>query len=494
MAQAEQAIKFIVDGMPVEAHGLAPSTTLLNYLREQGCTGVKEGCAEGDCGACTVVIGELDGARIDWRAVNACLCLVPTVDGKEVLTAQGLAAADEPLHPVQQALVDNHASQCGFCTPGFVMSLLAHYLELGDAAPSREGVLDALSGNLCRCTGYRPIIDAGLAMTRYPAPSRWSPADAADPARIERLRALQRSQDCRLPGYTAPRSLDAFAAEYEAHPDALILAGGTDIGLWVTKEMRTLPPLLYIGNVVELKAIAYTEEGLRIGAAVRLEAAFAAIVAACPQLAELARRFASRPIRNAGTLCGNIANGSPIGDAMPALIALGARVRLRKGGATREIPLEDLYLGYRQKDLAPGEFVESVFVPALAPDTHLAVYKIAKRRDQDISAVCGGFAVTVCGGQVSAARIAFGGMAATPARARHAEQALLGQAWSMAAVDAAARALSRDYAPLSDMRASQTYRVAVAANLLRRFWFERNGTSAERLDALQPVSLVVGDA
>ncbi|HMX12261.1 MAG TPA: xanthine dehydrogenase small subunit, partial [Burkholderiaceae bacterium] len=420
-------IRFVLNGRLVEASAL-PTETLLDHLREQQhCRGVKEGCAEGDCGACTVALGELDGApgaeRLTWRAVNACIRFLPSVDGKEVVTAEGLAEADGRLHPVQQALVDHHGSQCGFCTPGFVMSLFVEGLNRvvagGDQRPTREGLMDALSGNLCRCTGYRPILEAGLAAADLPPSQRWSAAAASAPERVERLRALQRPGGTALPGYRAPRSLADFAAAYAAQPDALILAGGTDVGLWVTKQLRTLPPILSIAEVAELRRVQTAADGsLTIGAAVRLEEAFAALVAAHPALTELAGRFASRPIRNAGTLCGNVANGSPIGDAMPALIALGASVRLRQGEATRELALEDFYLGYQKKDLRAGEFVEAVLVPAARSDTRFALYKVSKRIDQDISAVCAGLAVILQGGVITEARLAYGGMAATPQRAR----------------------------------------------------------------------------
>ncbi|MBL8480625.1 MAG: FAD binding domain-containing protein, partial [Rhodocyclaceae bacterium] len=298
-----------------------------------------------------------------------------------------------------------------------------------------------------------------------------------------------RADAVRLDGYYAPRHLDDFAAWYEAHPDALILAGGTDVGLWVTKQLRELPPLLYIGEVAELQAITDSGDGLDIGAAVRLEDAFAALVQRYPQLDELMRRFASRPIRNSGTLCGNIANGSPIGDAMPALIALGARVSLRRGADRRSLALEDLYLGYQKKALAAGEFVASVWVPAPQPDTLYAAYKISKRYDQDISALCAGLAVCVRDGQVAAARLAFGGMAATPSRAAHAERALIGQAWSRASVDAAAAALAEDFQPITDLRASAAYRAVVAGNLLRRFWLEWEAAAATRVENVTPISL-----
>jgi xanthine dehydrogenase small subunit len=481
------SIRFLLNGRLVEAAAL-PTETLLDHLREQQhCRGVKEGCAEGDCGACTVALGELEGApgqeRLSWRAVNACIRFLPSVDGKEVVTAEGLAEADGRLHPVQQALVDHHGSQCGFCTPGFVMSLFVEGLQRGDQAPTRDGLLDALSGNLCRCTGYRPILDAGLAVPDLPPSQRWGRAAATAPERVERLHALQRPEGLALPGYRAPRTLADFAAAYAAQPEALIVAGGTDVGLWVTKQLRQLPPLLSIAEVAELRAVTVgADGGLTIGAAVRLEEAFTALVAAHPALAELARRFASRPIRNAGTLCGNVANGSPIGDAMPALIALGARVRLRLGDATRELALEDFYLGYQKKDLRPGEFVEAVLVPPADPARRFALYKVSKRIDQDISAVCAGLAVTLRDGVVVEARLAYGGMAATPQRARLAEQALIGCAWGTssgaATAEAAVAALGRDFTPLSDLRASQAYRRAVAGNLLRRFFLEAQAGQA----------------
>jgi xanthine dehydrogenase small subunit len=486
-------IRFYVDDVLVEVGEMPASTTLLDYLRLQcGKTGVKEGCAEGDCGACTVALGEAGSDGMRWQAVNSCLRFLPTVDGRHVLTAQGLSARGAPLHPVQQAMVDCHASQCGFCTPGFVMSLFVHYLQAGSRPLTREALVVSLTGNLCRCTGYRPIIDAGLSMGRYPEPVRWSAADAHSPARLAQLAAIRRTRSFKRPDFHAPRSLDELAAAYLAAPDSLILAGGTDVGLWVTKQLRVLPPMIHVGEVSELQRVVRHAGEIEIGAAVSLEMAFAALLADYPHLQELAERFASTPVRNAGTLCGNVANGSPIGDSMPALIALGARARLRCGERVRELPLEDFYLGYQKKDLQRGEFVAALCVPTPtvptpAAQTHHALYKIAKRRDQDISALCAGLAVTVSDGRVSRTRIAFGGMAATPTRARGAEAALCGARWDAAAIEQAIAALAADFAPLTDLRASQGYRRVVAGNLLRRFWQETQAVCPLRIEALQAV-------
>jgi len=467
------AVRFVLDGRVVEVDGLPPTTTVLEYLREHaGRTGTKEGCAEGDCGACTVVLGELDAdsASIRYRAINSCIRFLPTIDGKELVTVESLAGSDGTLHPVQQAMVDMHASQCGFCTPGFVMSLFALYLDRQIESPRRDDVFDALAGNLCRCTGYRPIIDAGCAMRGYAEPQRWSRAEAQAPARAELLQSIQRKNALQCTGFAAPRSVDELAATFAAAPQSLLLAGGTDVGLWVTKHLRDLASIIYLGEVAELHGIAADPQAIRIGAAVPLTDAWAALVERIPQLAELAQRFGSLPVRNSGTLCGNVANGSPIGDAMPALIALGATIELRCGDRSRTLALEDFYLGYQKKALDAGEFVVAVNVPMPAAATRVGFYKISKRIDQDISAVCAAFALTTDShGNVSAARIAYGGMAAIPARARHTEATLPGKAFDATTVTAAVAALAQDFQPISDMRASAAYRLQTAGSLLRRF-------------------------
>ncbi|MCC2971600.1 xanthine dehydrogenase small subunit [Massilia sp. IC2-476] len=466
-----EPIRFYYRGAVREVRDAQPTQTILQHLREDlHCTGTKEGCAEGDCGACTVVLGSLEGGQLELKAVNSCIQFTPTLDGKALFTVEDLQQQDGSLHPVQQALVECHGSQCGFCTPGFAMSLWGMYLKQ-QGTPTRCQIDDALSGNLCRCTGYRPIIDAARRMVELP------PAAFDRAALAERLQLLQRthgfSYEAKGGRFHIPRTLDELVQLRAEHPAALLLAGSTDVGLWVTKHMRELNDIIYLGQVDALKAVAESDGMLEIGAGVTLNDAYAAICRHYPdELSEMWQRFASLPIRNAGTLGGNVANGSPIGDSMPWLIALGSQVVLRGAAGKRVLALEDFYLGYQQKDLQAGEFVQGLRIPLRREGLRMRTYKLAKRFDQDISAVCAAFAITLDGDTIASARIAFGGMAATPKRATQAEAALVGEAWNDATMRAAMSMLAQDYAPLSDMRASSSYRMQAAQNLLRRFWLE----------------------
>ena len=458
--------------------------TLLEVLREDlhACD-TKEGCAEGDCGACTVVLGESEGGALRYRAVNSCIRMAHATQGMAVWTAQDLTQPDGSAHPVQAALHAQHATQCGFCTPGFAMSLFGLYQNRVRQGQTVDRALaeEHLSGNLCRCTGYRSIIDAACSLGDYPKP----PQDEA--AVLALLQSLpQPAQDS---AYSHARSLLQLLTLRAAHPQAQVVAGCTDVGLWVTKQHRRFARVLDTTAVAELRQIDTQDGGLRIGAAVTLEAAFAALAQQWPTLRRFWHRFAGLPVRNAGTLGGNIANGSPIGDSMPLLIALNARVVLARahGGAieTRELLLEDLYTGYRQNCMAADELLAWVLVPAPRVGAWLRAYKISKRQEDDISAVCLAIHLELDAQQhVAHISIGAGGVAATPVRARQTEDALHGQAWNLASVQAAQAVLLQEFTPISDMRASADYRRQVLGNLLQRFWLETQGQALVTLEAL----------
>jgi xanthine dehydrogenase small subunit len=474
---SQRPIQFFFRGMIHSIQDASPTRTVLQFLREDlRQTGTKEGCAEGDCGACVVVIGELVGLpeqeELRMRAVNSCIQFLPALDGKALFTVEDLTAADGSHHPVQQALIDKHGSQCGFCTPGFAMSLFAMY-ENHAECPEREAINHTLSGNLCRCTGYRPIMDASLAA--YAMPRRTidrAPVIAAlrQLASLPPLDYEVASQHCH-----SPRNVHELSQLYARHPKARLVAGGTDVGLWVTKQGRKLGEIIQLGAVAELKTLSLSANRLEIGAGVTLTDAFAALTAFEPQWEELARRFASTPVKNAGTLGGNVANGSPIGDSMPALIALGCVITLQQEDSLREMPLEEFYLDYQKNALRTGEFVRMLVLeaPALPKRRLFRSYKVAKRMDQDISAVAAGLCLHIDEeGIIRRARLAFGGMAPIPKRAESCESAIIGRPWTIDTLQRGMAALGEDFTPLSDARASSAYRISVAANLLQRFWLE----------------------
>jgi xanthine dehydrogenase small subunit len=486
---ASDAIRFVLDGKVIEVADADPARTVLQFLREDlGRIGTKEGCAEGDCGACTVALAEIapDGERLRVRAVNSCISFLPTLDGKELITVESLRAGGG-LHPVQQAMVDYHGSQCGFCTPGFVMSMFALYKN--NASPDRREIDDALAGNLCRCTGYRPIVKAAEEMYALApaagkkrgwlaAPRGAEEAGADEKERIARLCSIRRTGALGIQGrFHAPATLDELARLCAGHPEATLLAGGTDVALRVTKQLHELGTVIYTGRVEELQRLEVTPTHIEIGAAVTLTDAMPAILAHYPELRELLLRFASPPIRNTATLGGNVANGSPIGDSMPALLALDAVLVLRKGSGTRELPLGEFYIAYGKTALAKGELLERVRIPLPREGALVRSYKVSKRFDQDISAVCAAFRLELDAGRVAEARVAYGGMAAVPKRAAHCEAALAGRGWNEATVRSAMAALADDFSPISDMRSSAAYRSRVCRNLLQRFWLDTSGAA-----------------
>ncbi len=476
-------IRFIRNGRMVELGDIAPTALLLDYLREvEGATGTKEGCAEGDCGACTVALGRVRDGKLTYEPVNACIQLLGQVDGCEVVAVEDLADRDGELHPVQAAMHDAHASQCGFCTPGFVMSLFTLYHS--DKRPAtRAAVNDWIAGNLCRCTGYRPIVDAAVKVCAEAATDRFA-ANAADTTGL--IGFLADTDDVFIGDsdrfFASPASLESLADLYEQHPDATIVAGATDVGLWITKQFRDLPKIIHIGRARGLDHIGDTGYELLIGAAAtyaQIEPHFRALD---PDLGELLRRLGSKQVRASGTMGGNVANGSPIGDTPPALIALEATVELRKGKRVRSMPLEDYYIDYGKQNREPGELVIGLLVPKMNATHIFRCFKVAKRFDQDISSVMGAFRFTIAeDGTISEARIAYGGMAAIPKRAKKAEEALTGtmlrdsRAWSRAFA-----ALREDFNPIDDHRASARYRNETAHALLGKALIEAAGTASTR--------------
>lgn len=467
-------VRFLLDGAVHEIADPDPTGTVLEHVRGPlRRTGTKEGCAEGDCGACTVLLGELQAGRVSWRAVNACIQFLPMLHGKALMTVESLADGGA-LNPLQACMAANGSSQCGFCTPGFVMSL--HGRAIG-ALGSDLPVADGIAGNLCRCTGYGPILEAGETVTRLASDDAGTAA--ALPGLAGHAMACGTFEGRQ---WFVPRSSDELAAVLAEHPEARIVAGATDVGLWVTKGLRDLDCLVFIGDVADLKGIEETPEGLRIGAGVRYAEAHGALARLHPDLGEVVRRIGGLQVRSSATVCGNIANGSPIGDGPPALIALGAKLTLRSAGGRRTMPLEAYFLDYGKQDREPGEFVESVFVPRPRADTKVHISKLSRRFDSDISAVLGAFALTIEQGKVAAARVAFGGMAATPRRAPACEAALVGKPLAESTIAAAAEALRGDFSPLTDVRGTSVYRIEAAAALLWRMWHREQGAAVSVLD------------
>ena len=480
-----ETIRFLKGGERIELEDIGPTETVLDYLRlRRKETGTKEGCGEGDCGACTVAIGRVINGKLIYQPVNSCIQLLGMLDGAELVTVEDLAE-DQRLHPVQKAMLDLHGSQCGFCTPGFIMTMFTLYHAEG-AEKSRKTVTEWLAGNLCRCTGYRPIVDAAIEACFEAADDAfaWRANETRDA-----LNALTDERDILIGGsgsfFASPASLDGLAALYGQNPDATLVAGATDVGLWVTKHLKTLPKVIWLGRVAGLERVEEAENGVLIGAGATYAACEDVIGRLSPDLADLWKRIGSKQVRASGTVGGNIANGSPIGDTPPALIALGATLELQANDGSRTLALENFYIDYGKQDRKPGEFVTGLFIPKPAEDQAFRCYKISKRFDQDISSVMGAFVFTLDGASIQTARIAYGGMAGIPKRASGAEAALSGasldnpESWAPAM-----QALMSDFTPLTDMRAGKDYRMETARALLAKALMEVSGTPRESLRVL----------
>ncbi|MCC6777604.1 MAG: xanthine dehydrogenase small subunit [Hyphomicrobiales bacterium] len=471
------ALQFVLNGKPVRVDDAPPTMTVLDWLRGRaGLIGTKEGCAEGDCGACTVLLGRLDGGGIRYQAVNACLMMLPQLHGCAVRTVEGVAAADGSLHPVQQALIDTHATQCGFCTPGFVMAMLA--FSAGGERLDDDLIHEALAGNLCRCTGYRSIVEACRRL--QPGVAIASPEEGEAVSRLGSCEEYVEGAQV----FLRPRSLSALLHAAAAHPDALLLGGGTDLGLRVSKERAALPAVIATSEVAELRLVEIEADALVLGGAVTYTEALPHLDRHFPAFGALVRRIGSRQIRNLGTIAGNLATASPIGDTIPCLLALDAAVTLGERSGERTMPISEFIVGYRRTALAPGEVITAIRIPLLAPDHRFTAYKLSKRFDQDISTVVAAFRLGRRDGKVSMLRAAYGGMADRAMRAAKLEAAIVGRPWTPAWLADVDELLARDFAPMSDHRGGANYRLRVAANLLRRFQMETTATIPVRVEAL----------
>ena len=474
------AVCFLLNNDVVTIENIDPNLTVLQYLRDERFkSGTKEGCASGDCGACTVVLAELsrDNRTLDYKSINACISFVGSLHGKQLITVEDLKQGAK-LHHVQQAMVDNHGSQCGFCTPGFVMSSFA--LHKHNSTPDRAQVLEALAGNLCRCTGYRSIIDAALTSSEHAEADSFEQHYQQTLQQLIDFKRLPSAQLCNSQHhYFAPKTVAELADKLLASPNATLLAGGTDLALSVTQNLATIADLVYLGDVAELHTLAENDHEFIIGSALPYSEFTPMLHHEYHELGEMIERIGSKQIRNNGTLGGNIGNASPIGDMPPALIALGAEVSLQRGNVERKIALEDFFVGYKKTVLKDAEFIKNIYIPKAKSGQTLKLYKISKRIDDDISAVLAAFFLEIKDNVITDVRIAFGGMAATPMRAKQCEAALLNNTFNSDSVAAAQSALAKDFQPMSDVRASDKYRMKVAQNLLQKCYLELKNKTIE---------------
>ena len=463
-------IEFVYQDRIFEVKDPDSNETLLNYIRTKlKKTGTKEGCAEGGCGACTVVLGELQNNEISYRAINSCITFLPTLQGKQLILVEDLISKEGSLHPVQQAMVSYHGSQCGFCTPGFVMSLFSMFKK--HSKFKDDEIKDSIAGNLCRCTGYQPIIKAAKSLKNK------NKIDHFTKNKKNTINLLKKINNRSIviynkgKKYFAPRYVQELKKILKKNIDANFLSGGTDLSLSVTKERKDISSIIYMNSIRELNYIKNNNKYIEIGASTPLIELESYIKKYYPDFTKILKRYGSPQIRNVATVAGNIATASPIGDCLPLLLSLNAQIVLQDLKKTKILFLDNFYVSYRKTNLKKGQFISSIRIPLFKGNIFKS-YKVSKRFDDDISSVCAAFNLEIVKNKVQRARIAYGGMAVIPKRAIYCEKILSNSLVTDEIIDKAKRALEKDFKPISDMRASRLYRMEVAKNLLEKCFAE----------------------
>ena len=462
-------IKFVHKNKIVELSNPDPNETLLNFIRiKLKKTGTKEGCGEGGCGACTVVLGELENNNINYKAINACITFVTSLEGKQLILVEDLVSEDE-LHPVQKAMVKYHGSQCGFCTPGFVMSLFAMYKNY--SSYSEAIIKDSVQGNLCRCTGYRPIIDAAKSLKIESGFDHFSRSKKITLGLLKKIKQRNITIINDNKKYFAPKSVNELKSILKQEPNYKLISGGTDVSLIVTKERKDLNSLIYMNSINELNYIKENNNYIEVGATTPLINFESFIKKYFPDFSQILKRYGSVQIRNICTIAGNIATASPIGDTLPLLLALDSQIVIQDKSKTQILPLNSFFIGYRKTKLKKGQFIHSIRIPVLKKNIFKA-YKISKRIDDDISSVCASFNIEINNNKIKKIKIAYGGMSSIPKRAFNCEKILLNSFLSDNTINKAKKLLEKDFNPITDARASKKYRMEVAKNLLEKCFLE----------------------
>jgi xanthine dehydrogenase small subunit len=472
------SIRFVFEDKIKEIKNPDPNETILNLIRLRlKKTGTKEGCAEGGCGACTVVLGELKKDKIIYNAINSCIAFTTSLEGKHLLIIEDLIQKDGSLHPVQSAMVNSHGSQCGFCTPGFIMSLFSMYKNKNSY--DKKTIEESISGNLCRCTGYRPIIDAAKSLKKNKA-DQFKKNEKKTISLLKKIRAKNICINNKSKKYFAPRTIDELKKIIKKNKNAEFLSGGTDMSLVVTKQKKDIKNIIYLNSIDELNYIKEKDKYIEVGATTPLIKFEFIIKKYYPDFDRILKRYGSVQIRNVATLAGNMATASPIGDSLPLLLSLDASITIEDFNKKTVIPLKDFFIGYRKTKLKKGQFIRSIRIPVFKKNIFKA-YKISKRIDDDISSVCASFNLTIINKKIKNIKIAYGGMAATPKRAVYCEKMLLNSNFSEDIILKAQKSLEKDFQPIDDMRASKDYRIEIAKNLLTKCFAEIKNKKLIRL-------------